>query len=422
MQAGSQVVPTGEPHEIPSAAGAIAWPPTPSRLKSRSASSTRMVISLESRGQILVIDHRLPTPDRDAGSLRMLEMVRAICRRDHHVSFIPDNLIAPSPYHQALQGMGVEVIHHPYYRSVRSFLKQHGEDFDLVIISRAEIAARHMATVRRFAPRAKVVFDTVDLHFLREEREAQLKQDTALCTSAARRKLQELELARSADLTLVVSPLEKEILDRERIGLDVRIISTIYPLDGADIPGLEGRRNILFIGGFEHPPNVDAVLYFARDIFPLVKASIPEAVFQVIGADPTAEILHLAGQDIQVLGYVPEVRRFFDQARLSVAPIRYGAGVKGKVNQSMSFGVPAVVTHVAAEGMYLVHEQSAMIADDPASFADAVVRLWNSRELWERLSDNGLQCLREHFSVETAAQRIDELLEWAGLNVTICNR
>ena len=164
------------------------------------------------------------------------------------------------------------------------------------------------------------------------------------------------------------------------------------------------------------------MLYFARDIFPLVKASIPEAVFQVIGADPTAEILHLAGQDIQVLGYVPEVRPFFDQARLSVAPIRYGAGVKGKVNQSMSFGVPAVVTHVAAEGMYLVHEQNAMIADDPASFADAVVRLWNSRELWERLSDNGLQCLREHFSVETAAQRIDELLEWAGLNVTICNR
>ena len=168
------------------------------------------------RGQVLVIDHRLPTPDRDAGSLRMLEMVRAICRRGHHVSFIPDDLMAPSPYQQVLQGMGVEVIHHPYYRSVRSFLKQHGEDFDVVIISRAEIAARHMATVQRFAPRAKVVFDTVDLHFLREEREAQLKQDPTLRASAARRKQQELNLARSADLTLVVSPLEKDILDRER--------------------------------------------------------------------------------------------------------------------------------------------------------------------------------------------------------------
>ena len=339
-----------------------------------------------SRGQVLVIDHRLPTPDRDAGSLRMLEMVRAICRRGHHVSFIPDDLFAPSPYQQVLQGMGVEVIHHPYYRSVRSFLKQHGEDFDLVIISRSEIAARHMATVQRFAPRAKVVFDTVDLHFLREEREAQLKQDPLLHVSAAKRKQQELNLARIADLTLVVSSLEKDILDRERLGLDVRIISTIYPLDGADIPGFEGRRNILFIGGFEHPPNADAVLYFAREIFPLVKARIPEAIFQVIGPDPTPEVLHLAGPDIQVLGYVPEVRHFFDQARLSVAPIRYGAGVKGKVNQSMSFGVPAVVTRVAAEGMYLVHEQNALIADDPEDFAAAVVRLWTEPEIWHRLS------------------------------------
>ncbi len=375
-----------------------------------------------SRGQVLVIDHRLPTPDRDAGSLRMLEMVRAICRRGHHVSFIPDNLIAPSPYQQALQGIGVEVIHHPYYRSVLSFLKQHSEDFDLVIISRAEIAARHMATVRRFAPRAKVVFDTVDLHFLREERAAQLKQDPMLRASAARRKQQELKLARSADLTLVVSPLEKDILDRERLGLDVRIISTIYPLDGADIPGFEGRRNILFIGGFEHPPNADAVLYFAREIFPLIKASIPEAVFQVIGADPTAEILQLASQDIQVLGYVPEVRHFFDQARLSVAPIRYGAGVKGKVNQSMSLGVPAVVTRVAAEGMYLVHEQNAMIADEPEGFTAAVVRLWTEPEIWHRLSFNGRENLREHFSVEAAGQRIDELLEWAGLSITVHGR
>ena len=312
-----------------------------------------------------MIDHRLPTPDRDSGSLRMLEMVRAICRRDHHVSFIPDDLMAPSPYQQALQGIGVEVIHHPYYRSVRSFLKQHGEDFDLVIISRVEIAARHMATVRQFAPRAKVVFDTVDLHFLREEREAQLKHDATLRPPRPGVSKQELELARSADLTLVVSPLEKEILDRERMSLHVRIMPNILPIEEIDVPGFDGRRNILFIGGFEHTPNVDAVLYFAREIFPLVKARIPECVFQVIGCEPTPEILKLAGPHIQVLGYVPEVRPYFDRARLSVAPIRYGAGVKGKVNLSMSLGVPAVVTPVAAEGMYLDHEQNAMLADVP---------------------------------------------------------
>ena len=139
-------------------------------------------------------------------------------------------------------------------------------------------------------------------------------------------------------------------------------------------------------------------------------------MFQVIGPDPTPEIRNLASANIEVLGYVPDVTPYFDRARLSVAPLRYGAGVKGKVNQSMSLGVPTVVTSIAAEGMYLVHEQNAMIADDPDCFADAVVRLWTSAELWHRISENGRQNLREHFSVETAAKRVDELLAWAGLS------
>jgi len=367
------------------------------------------------RGRVLVIDHRLPTPDRDSGSLRMMELIRAILGRGHHVTFIPDNFFVWPPYLQDLEAIGVEVVHPPEYRFVAQFLKERGRDFDLAIISRAGIAARHLTTVRRLAPRARIVFDTVDLHFLREERQARLVQDSALQSAGAGRKRQELRLARSADLTLVVSPIEVDILEQECPGLDVRIISNIIPIDGADVPGLEGRRNILFIGGFDHAPNVDAVLYFAREILPRVTACIPDAVFQVIGSYPTPEIQQLAGPNIQVLGYVADVKPIFDRARVSVAPIRFGAGVKGKVNQSMALGVPVVVTSVAAEGMYLVHEQNAMIADDPESFADAVVRVWNSRELWERVSINGRHNLREHFSVEAAAKPIDEMLEWAGL-------
>ena len=143
-------------------------------------------------------------------------------------------------------------------------------------------------------------------------------------------------------------------------------------------------------------------------------------MFQVIGPDPPPEVLDLAGQDIQVLGHVPDVRHLFDQARLLVAPIRYGAGVKGKVNQSMAFGVPTVVTRVAAEGMYLVHEENAMVADDPEDFAAAVVRLWTEPEIWHRVSHGG------KISTSTSRYRprgdIDELLEWAGLSITVHGR
>jgi glycosyltransferase involved in cell wall biosynthesis len=367
------------------------------------------------RGRVLVIDHRLPTPDRDSGSLRMMELIRAILGRGHHITFIPDNFFVWPPYLQDLEAIGVEVVHPPEYRFVAQFLKVRGRDFDLAIIARAGIAARHLTTVRRYAPRARIVFDTVDLQFLREERQARLVQDFALESAGASRKRQELRLARRADLTVVVSPVEKALLQRECQNLDVMVIPNIYPVEATDPPGFAGRKNLVFIGGFDHAPNVDAVLYFAREILPMVTARIPDAVFQVIGSYPTPEIQQLAGPNIQILGYVADVRPLFDRARVSVAPLRFGAGVKGKVNQSMSLGVPTVVTSIAAEGMYLAHEHDAIIADDPESFADAVVRVWNSRELWERLSINGRRNLREHFSVETAAKPIDEMLEWAGL-------
>ena len=140
---------------------------------------------------------------------------------------------------------------------------------------------------------------------------------------------------------------------------------------------------------------------------------LPDAIFQVIGPDAPPEISSLASENIEILGYVPDVTPLFHKAKLSVAPLRFGAGVKGKVNQSMALAVPTVVTSIAAEGMYLVPEENALIADDPAAFADAIVRLWTSRSLWERISSQGLKNIKDHFSVEAAARPIDELLAWA---------
>ena len=243
-----------------------------------------------------------------------------------------------------------------------------------------------------------------------------MKQDGALESAAAGRKRQELRLALRADRTLVVSSVEKAILEAECPGVDVHILSTIYPLEEVDVPGFNSRTAIIFIGGFQHRPNVDAVLYFAREIFPLVRARLPDVVFQVIGPDAPPEILELDSPSIHILGHVSDVRPLFHQARVSVAPLRFGAGVKGKVNQSMALGVPTVLTSTAAEGMYLVNEWNAMIADLPGQFADAVVRLWSSRKLWQKISTNGRQNLRDHFSVQAAAKPIDDMLTWAGLN------
>jgi glycosyltransferase involved in cell wall biosynthesis len=345
----------------------------------------------------------------------MVEIIRAILSRGHQVTFIPDDLEDRPPYREALQSLGVEVVLPPMHHSVASYLQKRGAAFDLAILSRAAVAERHIGTVRRLDPNARLVFDTVDLHFVREQRAAELAQDPVLGAAVARRREQEIGLASRADLTVVVSHVEKQLLEEVCPGAEVMVIPTIYPIDPAEPPGFDGRRSIVFIGGFLHSPNVDAVLYFAREIFPRIRAEEPGVVLNVIGPDAPGELLALQSEAVRILGHVADVKPLFDEAIVSVAPLRYGAGVKGKVNHSMSLGVPAVVTSLAAEGMHLEHGRDAMIADDPESFAAAVVAVCRSRELWERLSRNGRNSLRKHFSVEAAAGAIDAMLQWAGL-------
>jgi len=366
-------------------------------------------------GDVLVIDHRIPYADRDGGSFRMMEILRSIRRRHHRVTFIPDNLTVDSPYIDDMLRIGIEVVQKPHYHSVVEHLQEHGGDFKLAILSHCKIAAQYMSVVRRLAPRAKIVFDAVDLHFNREEREAEILRDHTLRATAATRKQKELRLVMRADLTFVVSTVEKAILQAENASLNVQVLSNIHSMDETDPAGFEQRRDIVFIGNFEHPPDVDAVLFFMNEVVPRVHDRTPGAIFHVLGHNAPAAIRRLASRRVRIYRHVTDVRPIFDNARVSVAPIRFGAGVKVKLSQSMALGVPTVVTSVAAEGMHLVHEQNAMIADDPDSFAESLVRAWSSPDLWQRLSSNGRQNIRDHFSVAATNRGIDAILEWAGL-------
>jgi len=189
----------------------------------------------------------------------------------------------------------------------------------------------------------------------------------------------------------------------------VRIVSNIHRIFGSRRSFAE-RRDLFFIGAFSHPPNTDAVLWFCRDIVPLILASAPGIRFHVIGADPPEQVRALASPNVEIEGYVPDVTQFFNRCRLSVAPLRYGAGVKGKVNQSLAHGLPVVLTSVAAEGMFLVDGESALIADEPQAFADAVVRLYDDEALWNRLSARGLEVMEEHFSFAAARRALAEVV------------
>jgi len=216
--------------------------------------------------RILVIDHHLPLIDRDSGSLRMFRILTILRQLGHRVTFIPDNLADIPPYGDELRKRGVEVIHYPYIKTVRDYLQARSEGIDVVILSRCDFASKHIADVRLNAPQARLIFDTVDLHFLREEREAELAQDPELKQGALNRRQLEYKLIDQADETWVVSPVEQELLQSERPEKSIEVVSNIIEVESLPTP-FSLRRDILFIGSFQHTPNVDAVLFFIRDIF-----------------------------------------------------------------------------------------------------------------------------------------------------------
>jgi GT2 family glycosyltransferase/glycosyltransferase involved in cell wall biosynthesis len=355
---------------------------------------------------ILVIDHHLPMPDRDSGSLRMFQMLRILHQLGHRVTFIPDNLANIPPYTGELQKRGIEVLYHPYIKKVRDYLVSHGANFDAVVLSRCDFARKHIADVHLHAPQSRIIFDTVDLHYLREDREAQLTLDPEVRRKAQERQQLEHELIEQADETWVVSPVEQRLLQEKWPGKSIQLVSNIVDIPGSKTP-FAFRRDWLFIGGFQHRPNIDAVLFFLQEIYPLVSERLQDAKFYIIGDKVPPEIAALATQRIIVAGLQRDVRPFFNSVRLSVAPLRFGAGIKGKINQSMAFGVPVVATSLAVEGMGLIDHEDILVADDPENFARALIELYESEELWNRLSENGIKKTRALYSTDTARKKLE---------------
>ena len=365
--------------------------------------------------RILIIDHHLPMPDRDSGSLRMFQMLKILHGLGHRVTFLPDNAANIFPYGDELQKRGIEIVCHPHVKSVREYLIAHGHTFDAVVLSRCDFARKHIASVRLHAPQSRIIFDTVDLHFLRDGREAELTQNKQGMLTAQEKEREEYEVLDQADETWVVSCVEQELLRSARPDKAIEIVSNIVDVPGSRSP-FPLRHDFLFIGSFQHKPNIDAVLFFLQDIYPVVKERLPKAKFYIIGDCAPAAIVALAGENVIVTGRQSDVSPYFDTVKLSIAPLRWGAGVKGKINQSMGFGVPVVATSVAVEGMTLSNGEDVLIADAPEDFAQALIYLYESEQLWNKISSNGIEKTKALFSCEIAEKQLRRLFSDQHIN------
>lgn len=356
--------------------------------------------------QILIIDAQTPRPDHDSGSLRLVNLMRLLREEGAHVVFLPADRHRLEPYATQVQHLGVEIWHAPFAARPPAWLHEHGPRFDAVMVSRHYVASEFLPLLRRHAPQAKLIFDTVDLHYLRERRGAEVADNAALARAAERTRALELGVIAKFDVTLVVSEIERELLANDAANACVELLSNLHRIAG---PGqsFAQRRDLVFVGGFRHPPNVDAVRWFVQEAFASIRARLPEVRFHCIGSHTPPEIEALAAMPgVIVHGHVADIDPFMEGSRIAIAPLRYGAGVKGKINLSMAHGQPVVATSCAVEGMHLRDGEDVLVADDPQAFADAVVRLYQDEALWNALARNGLESVERNFSLAAARETV----------------
>lgn len=350
---------------------------------------------------ILIVDDHVPFIDRDAGSRRIAFLIDLLRERRWHVVF---GTIDPSeypPYADLLRARGADLL---LGMDEIAAARNEGLRAEVYWLCRPEPAARFLRELGKLG-QEKLIFDTVDLHYLRLEREERVS--TRQTNWQAMRQA-ELQLASTADVTVVTSEAELQILAQSGIE-NVHMIPVIEPSPATPTPGWESREGIIFLGNYAHSPNVDAAVWLCSEIMPLVWETLPHVHLTLAGNDPPSLVRTLAAHNVAVPGYLPDVDPLVDAARVFAAPLRFGAGVKGKIVRALAHGIPVVTTPTGAEGIFGPDEREA-VAVTAREFADDVIHLHEDRDAWERAVQRG-HVIAARFSPGSVDVQLGSLLD-----------
>ncbi|HPH03497.1 MAG TPA: glycosyltransferase [Spirochaetota bacterium] len=367
--------------------------------------------------RVLVLEHCTPTPDSDAGSVSVFNIMMLLREMDFQVTFIPeDNFLYMPKYTTLLQHAGVEVLYAPHVTSVEAHVKEYGTRYDLVFFFRPLVVSRNLSAIKKYCPDARTLFYTHDLHHLRMEREAEIKQSKKLTREAAEMKKLEFDAIRSMDCTIIVSEAEMALLSPQLPDAKLALLPLILDVPGTRIPYVD-RKDIVFVGGYQHLPNVDAVTWFVNQVMPVMRKVLPGVRFHAVGSNPPEEVKQMACNDVIVEGFVENLPAFLDIMRVSVAPLRYGAGVKGKIGTAMASGLPVVATSMAIEGMGLVAGDDVFVGDDPEAMVQMIAAVYQSQEHWESLSKKSIDTAKRLWGAEAASKIFEQILKRTGIEV-----
>jgi glycosyltransferase involved in cell wall biosynthesis len=363
--------------------------------------------------KILLLDWAIPKPDQDAASIYTFLLLKIFKSQGYSVSLLPCNLKYEETYSKQLASEGIDVFYYPQVTSIAQWLEDNAANFDICVLSRGPVVWPYLKTIKKAAPNLKLIFNSIDLHHLRELRQAALSNDEALKTSAEKTRDQEYELIRTCDLTFLISTDEAYIVRENLPEAPITVLPLVYD----SIPGankaiaFQDRSDILFIGSFPHLPNIDAIEYFVEQVLPHLVKLNPLIKLKIAGANPPPSISKYADNpNIEILGFVTDLKPLYDSIKLSIAPLRFGAGIKGKIAGSMCYGVPSIATSLAAEGMGLTDNHNILIADSPIEFAQKINNAYSDEALWKRISQNSHEYALNNYSYQVIQKRVANLL------------
>ena len=355
----------------------------------------------QKKKHILVVDHYIPRYDKDAGGRCTFMYLQHFVKMGMQVTFIGDNFAQEEPYKTELLQMGIEILYGNFYsQHWREWLAENGEKFDYVYLQRPHISIKYLDDVKKYC-NGKIFYFAHDLHHLRERREYEITHDKKLLESSEKWKKIEFKIIENVDVVHVVGSYEQKYLQEIYKDIPIRNIP-LYIYD--DLPtdiqkDFEKREDIVFVGGFGHPPNIDAVEWFAHEIYPKVLEKYPDMKWHIVGNKPTKEIKKLASKNIIVHGFLSddELVEMYNNCRLAVVPLRYGAGVKGKIVEAAYYQIPMVTTPIGAEGMS-TDENTMIVKESADDLANAILDIYEDFGTLREMSDNGKVFIEKYFS------------------------
>lgn len=353
---------------------------------------------------ILVIDHYVPTFDKDAGSRTVFQYLEILVELGYNVKFLGDNFYKSEPYTTILQQKGIEVLFGSFYaNNWQQWILDNQQFIDFVLLNRPHISIKYIDFLKKKI-NAKILYYGHDLHYVRELKEYDLTKDEDKKKASAEWKKTEFRLFEKSDVILTPTPTEKEIIKADFPDKEIEVMPAFfYPEIAKPITNFNGRKGLLFVGGFVHTPNVDAVEWFVEKVLPLVRKQIPDIQLFVVGSNTPERIMQLASDNVIIKGFLSDdhLQEMYQTVRMAVTPLRYGAGLKGKTVEAMVKGLPLVSTSFGIEGMPGI-DNILQANDTEESFANAIISNYNDTEKLDKLSASLVKYASEHFTKEKA--------------------